>query len=317
MFTNFFSRVSFIFSPVIHRRKYVIFILSAAALTAIAFMIIPSQPDSMAKSSDTGREVPETNGKMRRYANNIYEVKPENFAVSRSVGAMETAVENLTEVNRKVPDYKEKSAVKKATQILRDKDFDSVRAAKGLPPLTETERSEREINRENTRSGKIIPGAGLGVRDFTDPLVNNGISPDAPQAMPLPSLTFDGATSQDNIAVNGRSNIPPDPNGDVGPNHYVSSVNVVLKIFNKSGVVTAGPINTSQLWSSLPATDQCRRRNDGDPMIVYDSLADRWIITQYAAPRFRDFNVTEKNYQCIAVSTTSDPAGSYYTWSYV
>ncbi len=317
MFTNLFRRVSLIFSPIIHRRNYVIFILASAVSAAITFMIIASQPDSIAKSADTGRVISETNGKVRRYANDVYKVEPENFAVSRSVSEMETVFESVAEGNRTTPDNQEKEAVRKATQILRDKDFDSIRVAKGLPPLTEIERTGREINRENKRTVKIIPGAGLGTRDFTDSLVNNGISPDAPQTMPLPSLTFDGVTSADNRTVNGEDRIPPDPNGDVGPNHYVSSVNVVFKVFNKAGAVVAGPINTGRLWSSLPATDQCRRRNDGDPMVVYDSLADRWIITQYSVPRFREFNITEKNYQCIAVSTTSDPTGSYYTWSYI
>jgi hypothetical protein len=44
--------------------------------------------------------------------------------------------------------------------------------------------------------------------------------------MPSPLLTFDGINSVNNL-------IPPDTNGDVGPNDYVQSVNTVFQVFDK------------------------------------------------------------------------------------
>lgn len=93
--------------------------------------------------------------------------------------------------------------------------------------------------------------------------------------------------------------VPPDPTGAVGPNHYVHAVNSAFKIFDKSGNVLAGPSVLGTLWPG--------NVNDGDPIILYDQLADRWFISQ--------FN-TGTNGLLIAVSTTPDPTGTYNTWEY-
>jgi len=93
--------------------------------------------------------------------------------------------------------------------------------------------------------------------------------------------------------------VPPDPTGAVGPNHYVHAVNSAFKIFDKSGTILAGPSNLGTLWPG--------NVNDGDPIVLYDQLADRWFISQ--------FN-TSTNGLMIAVSTTPDPTGTYNTWEY-
>ena len=93
--------------------------------------------------------------------------------------------------------------------------------------------------------------------------------------------------------------VPPDPTGAVGPNHYVHAVNSSFKIFNKSGAVLAGPSDLGTLWPG--------NFNDGDPIILYDQLADRWFISQFK---------TSTNGLLIAVSTTPDPTGTYNVWEY-
>ena len=65
------------------------------------------------------------------------------------------------------------------------------------------------------------------------------ISP-TPQ-MPAPLLTFDGMNS----AQSGCMCLPPDTDGDVGPNHYVQSVNSSIKIFDKNGNPLNGPNGTT------------------------------------------------------------------------
>ncbi len=100
---------------------------------------------------------------------------------------------------------------------------------------------------------------------------------------------------------------PPDTNGAVGPNHYVETVNTSFAIFNKSGTPLFGPVPINQVWSGFGGG--CQANNDGDPTVVYDGIADRWIISQ--------FSVTTTPYlMCVAVSTSGDPTGSYYRYSF-
>jgi uncharacterized repeat protein (TIGR01451 family) len=104
---------------------------------------------------------------------------------------------------------------------------------------------------------------------------------------------------------------PPDPNGAVGPNHYIQAVNASFQIFNKDGTDPpgglGGPFRINSLWAvpGVPATDPCRAQNIGDPYVLYDHLADRWLISQFA----RDPTVTGNplRFECIAISPTSDP----------
>jgi hypothetical protein len=118
-------------------------------------------------------------------------------------------------------------------------------------------------------------------------------------------------TSFDGIdLVSGGSGEPPDTVGDVGPNHYVQMVNSSFAIFDKNGTKLTGPTNINALWSDGTL---CQTRNEGDPIVLYDRLADRWMLSQ--------FNQTDQStppfYQCIAVSQTADPTGVYYTYSFV
>src|SRR5216683_1590952 len=100
---------------------------------------------------------------------------------------------------------------------------------------------------------------------------------------------------------------PPDPNGTVGPNHYVQIVNTDFAVFNKSGTPVYGPVPINTLWSGFGGG--CQTNNDGDPIVIYDPVADRWVISQ--------FSVTTAPYlQCVAVSQTADPTGAYYRYSF-
>jgi hypothetical protein len=132
-----------------------------------------------------------------------------------------------------------------------------------------------------------------------------------PLVAPATLHNFDGVGSgftgpQGTFTVNAA---PPDPDGDVGPNHYVQIVNTDIAIFNKSGTVLHGPVPTNTLWSGFG--NGCATNNDGDGTVVYDPIADRWIIAQ--------FSVSSTPYlYCIAVSQTGDPTGAYnrYSFSY-
>ncbi|MBI3457071.1 MAG: DUF11 domain-containing protein, partial [Candidatus Rokubacteria bacterium] len=122
--------------------------------------------------------------------------------------------------------------------------------------------------------------------------------------MPAPTQNFDGVNNVDSV-------LPPDPNGDVGPNHYVQWVNVSFAIYAKSGTRLYGPAAGNTLWAGFGGP--CESRNDGDPIALYDRLADRWLMSQLAVPNFP----AGPFYQCIAVSETPDPTGAYYRYAFL
>jgi len=68
------------------------------------------------------------------------------------------------------------------------------------------------------------------------------------------------------------------------------------------------------LFSSLSPSDPCKTTNDGDPIVLYDHLADRWFISQFAWSQSSPANTT---YQCIAISQTPDPTGGWYAYSFL
>ncbi len=120
------------------------------------------------------------------------------------------------------------------------------------------------------------------------------------RAIPNPIISFD---AQSNISgVN-----PPDPVGDVGPNHYVAMSNSSLQMFNKSGVSVLGPVNINTLWAGFGGA--CQIENSGDPVVLHDQFADRWIITQFTSAGPTWFN-------CVAISQTPDPTGAYFRYAF-
>jgi hypothetical protein len=122
-------------------------------------------------------------------------------------------------------------------------------------------------------------------------------------AMPPVGVSFEGM----NISQGCGNCLPPDTDGAVGPNHYVQMVNTDLAVYNKTtGALISGPTPIKNLWSS----GECAVNNDGDPIVVYDQLADRWLISQFiasAAPNYAE---------CIAISTGPDPTGTYYAYEF-
>ena len=128
-------------------------------------------------------------------------------------------------------------------------------------------------------------------------------------AIPSTSSNFDGVGNgfsgpQGTFTVNSA---PSDSNLSVGPNHIVEIVNSDFAIFNKSGTVIYGPVQINTLWSGFGGG--CQTNNDGDPTVKYDPIADRWVVSQ--------FSVTTTPYlQCVAVSTSPDPTGSYNRYSF-
>jgi hypothetical protein len=98
---------------------------------------------------------------------------------------------------------------------------------------------------------------------------------------------------------------PPDCNGAAGPSHYMQTVNSSYAIYNKTGTLVAGPTAMNTLFGNVPGANY----NDGDPVILYDEQANRWVAVEFSVSGTND-------YMLFAVSTTNDPTGTWYQYSF-
>lgn len=127
--------------------------------------------------------------------------------------------------------------------------------------------------------------------------------------MSAPSASFDGISQADQLAQ-GFWSQPPDTNGDVGPTRYVQIVNLSFAVYSKTGALQYGPAQIKTLWSGFAG--KCQSSMDGDPIVLYDPLADRWLMSQFAMPNYP----AGPFYECIAVSRSSDPAGTWNRYEF-
>jgi hypothetical protein len=163
---------------------------------------------------------------------------------------------------------------------------------------------------------------------------------------------------------------PSDNSLAVGPNHVMQTVNTRLAIFDKQGKVLYGPVPNNTVFKGFGGT--CEAANNGDTVVRYDQLANRWLIVMpifrrsaprpdqppipragdpaqlsvpgqanqpgAAAPLFvpppqieqppqqrgqggqggqRPPQQTGPYSMCYAISTSSDPMGSYYRYEFL
>ena len=144
---------------------------------------------------------------------------------------------------------------------------------------------------------------------FPDTAVQNSI----PQVtIPSTNANFEGLSNQDNFNIFGGRVNPPDPVGDVGPNHYVEMINLVFAVYDKSGNLLLGPVDTGTLWDGFVIPD-CTDPS-GDPVVLYDQFADRWLLSQFTTRGLDDASLPF--YNCVAISQTPDPTGAYYRYAF-
>jgi hypothetical protein len=132
-------------------------------------------------------------------------------------------------------------------------------------------------------------------------------------AVTTPTGPLSGPSNTDNFNLFGFRVNPPDPNGDVGQHHYVAMVNLAFSIYSKTGTLLGGPFDTGTLWQGFPIED-CTDPS-GDPIVVYDEISNRWYLTQFTN-RPQPNPIDDRYYNCVAVSTTNDPLGSYYRYAF-
>lgn len=171
-----------------------------------------------------------------------------------------------------------------------------VRDLQGLAPAMGTDKEKKE------KPLRLIPPVGPGaatdtaVQTVTGPLVGtSGV------------LGFAGVGNGDYGFSDQYA--PPDTNGAVGATQYVQWVNTYFAVFDKAtGAITAGfPKAGNAIWKGFGGA--CETNNDGDPIVIYDKSADRWVMTQFSVS-------TTPYLQCVAVSATNDATGSYYRYAF-
>ena len=153
---------------------------------------------------------------------------------------------------------------------------------------------------------------------------------------------------------------PSDNSLAVGPDHIIQTVNSMTAIFTKkgkrfdsSGGVLYGPVRTANVFRGFGGP--CEKINNGDAVVRYDQLADRWLIVMptFRKAPLRNDSLTVKFLQpgdavalyqplyvppdtsrnagsrqargrdttgsfcmCYAISTSADPFGPYYRYEF-
>ncbi|MGB5658854.1 MAG: hypothetical protein WBO54_05165 [Thermoanaerobaculia bacterium] len=134
----------------------------------------------------------------------------------------------------------------------------------------------------------------------------------APSLGPTPAVSqsFQGLSDDDNAATVGFRVVPPDTNGDIGLDGsgnkvYLQYINLIWALYSDTGTLLAGPFAGNSFWQGFGGF--CQANNDGDPVALYDDHAGRWMVSQFSI---------NQGIQCVAVSTTSDPLGSYHRYAF-
>jgi len=168
-----------------------------------------------------------------------------------------------------------------------------------IPPMTDAEwqemveKAEKKVLNPKLRE-RAYPFAETALPKGPDPVWQRQIS--ASRATRAPILNFNGTDSP---------YFPPDANGSVGPNHYMQTINTVYTIYTKSGTLVAGPTALNTLFSGVTGSNY----NDGDPIVLFDEQADRWLVVEFSVSGPND-------YMLVAISTTNDPTGTWHKYSF-
>lgn len=188
--------------------------------------------------------------------------------------------------------------------------FDVSKPLRDLPqtalPQSLQQNSSQDPREVRPERGPDVPDKGYS-GDGALQGVSGLVAPVSAAMIPATVQNFEGLSNQDNFNVFGFRVNPPDPVGDVGPNNYVEMINLVFAVYDKTGNLLAGPIDTGTLWADFAVPD-CTDPS-GDPIVLYDQLEDRWLLSQFtsAGPTY---------YNCVAISQTGDPTGAYYRYAF-
>ena len=162
----------------------------------------------------------------------------------------------------------------------------------------------RFVPRRFHLSAKLVDAqskAKKPVGKHTDPLLEIQSQVGATRAFSQTELNFGGG------GFTGVS--PPDTVGDIGSLYYIQSTNAsagsLFRVYNKeTGDLVAGPLSMDSLTTGLANCSQ----GAGDPIVLYDSFAGRWLLSEFS---------DTGNKLCVYISATGDPlAGGWYGYEF-
>ena len=193
-----------------------------------------------------------------------------------------------------------------------------------VQPVTVFHGESRSLLELSRNPVEVLPGNGqlfeFELKESEEqPEFDSPALPGAPSVMqlfaPKPLAAVAGTSFEGpgvGLAGFTMSGAPPDMTLAVGPNHIVAWVNSQYAVYNKSGTVLVSPTNGNALFTGVGG--ECETTNRGDPILQYDRIADRWILSQFAFAV--SGNVPAAPYfQCFAVSTTNNPTGTYFRYT--
>ena len=212
-------------------------------------------------------------------------------------------------------------AAEKVQQVKAEPKFSNAAAYDVSPALRDLAQSVKRAAAPTARDKKIReirPDRGPVIVDQAHSVdgalqSGNGRQSAVSAAIPGTTANFEGLSNVDNFNIFGFRVNPPDPVGDVGPNHYVEMINLVFAVYSKTGTLLLGPVDTGTLWAGFPVED-CTDPS-GDPIVVYDQFVDRWILSQFTTRGLDDPALPF--YDCVAISVTGDPTGAYYRYAFI
>jgi hypothetical protein len=166
-------------------------------------------------------------------------------------------------------------------------------ATGGFPPI------ERPRPLQRPLPGLISPGRDAAEQPFTSSRVSAALG-----------LDFDGIPNTANGTLVG---VPSDSNLSVGDKQVVEVINTAYEVYDKAtGKSFFPPQQISTIFAGVPGLcGQGVTFFFTDPIVVYDKIAARWIISIVAAN-----NSFSEGNECIAVSATSDATGRYHRYTF-
>lgn len=184
--------------------------------------------------------------------------------------------------------------------------------------------TQQALRDENARAGRLAPPKLGEINNHQIPVklrdnatrsssndgvqVNSGFSPQL--NAPSVNISTEGYGNDDNASLFGFRITPPDTNGDIGLTHYVQYVNLGWMVFDKAtGNPAGGPFAGNSFWQGFGGV--CETENAGDPIVLYDHLAGRWLFSQFTGTGVSD------GHQCVALSDGEDPLGPYTLYDFV
>ena len=189
------------------------------------------------------------------------------------------------------------------TKVLKPIHFDVSKNLRDVTPIPPGER---------TRSWKenLIKNKFGFQEEFKRP--STLVGPDPVLQDNIPSSRATVTIGQNFAGVSNLNGVaPPDTDGDVGLNHYFQMINLSYAVWDKNGNQLLAPADNQTIWEGFDDGQPYDNANDGDPIVLYDEYADRWLVSQFAVNTSNN-----KFYELVAISTTSDPTGSWYRYAF-